>query len=70
MKAERDLTIRHDYAQVRNVHLRELKHFIDAPYREVRISDSAHWVQNEAVDEVNAALLEFLDDDLVTSKSV
>jgi pimeloyl-ACP methyl ester carboxylesterase len=30
------------------------------PYRELRIPDSGHWVQNEAVDEVNNALLEFL----------
>jgi len=34
--------------------------FINAPYRELRIPDSNHWVQNEAADEVNAALLEFL----------
>ena len=34
--------------------------YIDAPYREVRIADSGHWVQNEAAEEVNAALLEFL----------
>ncbi|MDQ1708253.1 MAG: hypothetical protein QOJ88_1464 [Pyrinomonadaceae bacterium] len=33
---------------------------IDAPHRELRIADSGHWVQNEAADEVNAALLEFL----------
>jgi pimeloyl-ACP methyl ester carboxylesterase len=33
---------------------------IDAPYRELRIADSGHWVQNEAADEVNCALLEFL----------
>jgi pimeloyl-ACP methyl ester carboxylesterase len=39
-----------------------LERFIDAPYRELRIPDSGHWVQNEAVDEVNAALLAFLDD--------
>jgi pimeloyl-ACP methyl ester carboxylesterase len=36
--------------------------FIDAPYREVRIPTSAHWVQNEAFAEVNAALKSFLDD--------
>jgi epoxide hydrolase 4 len=36
--------------------------FVDAPYREVRIPTSAHWVQNEAVAEVNAALSSFLDD--------
>ena len=40
--------------------VRGLNRFIDAPYREVRIPDSGHWVQNEAVDEVNNALLEFL----------
>jgi len=34
--------------------------YIDAPFREVRIPDSGHWVQNEAADEVNAALLDFL----------
>jgi pimeloyl-ACP methyl ester carboxylesterase len=37
------------------------KHF-DAPYRELRIPDSGHWVQNEAVEEVNGALLTFLGD--------
>ena len=47
--------------------VRDLKRFVDAPYREVRIPDSAHWVQNEAVDEVNASLVEFLKDDPVTS---
>ncbi|HJU53737.1 MAG TPA: alpha/beta hydrolase [Pyrinomonadaceae bacterium] len=40
--------------------VRDVKSFINAPYREVRIKDSAHWVQNEAADEVNAALLSFL----------
>jgi len=40
--------------------VRDLGRFIDAPYRELRISDSGHWVQNEALDEVNDALLEFL----------
>ncbi len=35
--------------------------YIDAPYRELRIADSGHWVQNEAVEEVNAALVEFLN---------
>jgi pimeloyl-ACP methyl ester carboxylesterase len=48
--------------------VRGLERFIDAPYREVRIPDSAHWVQNEAVDQVNAALLEFLGDDSLTAK--
>jgi pimeloyl-ACP methyl ester carboxylesterase len=34
--------------------------YIDAPYTELRIPDSGHWVQNEAVEEVNTALMEFL----------
>jgi len=42
--------------------VRDLGRFIDAPYRELRIPDSGHWVQNEAVDEVNTALLAFLAD--------
>lgn len=33
---------------------------IDAPYTEVRIPGSAHWVQQEAKDEVTAALRKFL----------
>jgi pimeloyl-ACP methyl ester carboxylesterase len=37
--------------------------YVDAPYREVRIATSGHWVQNEAVAEVNAALAQFLDTD-------
>jgi pimeloyl-ACP methyl ester carboxylesterase len=40
--------------------VRDIGRFIDAPYRELRIPDSGHWVQNEAVEEVNSALLEFL----------
>jgi pimeloyl-ACP methyl ester carboxylesterase len=42
-------------ATVRNLHK-----YIDADYREVRIPDSGHWVQNEAPAEVNAALADFL----------
>jgi len=34
--------------------------YVDAPFHELRIPDSGHWVQNEAAAEVNAALLEFL----------
>ncbi len=37
-----------------------IEKYIDAPYRELRIADSGHWVQNEAAAEVNAALLDFL----------
>ncbi|HZF39222.1 MAG TPA: alpha/beta hydrolase, partial [Blastocatellia bacterium] len=40
--------------------VRDLGRFIDAPYRELRIPDCGHWAQNEAVAEVNRALLEFL----------
>lgn len=40
--------------------VRGVADYIDAPYKEFRIPDSGHWVQNEAVEEVNAALMEFL----------
>ena len=40
--------------------VRDVGKFVDAPYRELRIPDSGHWVQNEAVDEVNLALVDFL----------
>ena len=40
--------------------VRGLEKYIDADYREVRIPDSGHWVQNEAPEEVNSALLDFL----------
>ena len=40
--------------------VRGVGNYIDAPFRELRIPDSGHWVQNEAAEEVNAALLEFL----------
>jgi epoxide hydrolase 4 len=43
--------------------VRGVGRFVDAPYREVRIPDSGHWVQNEAIEEVNNALLEFLAKD-------
>jgi len=49
--------------------VRGLERFIEAPYREVRIPDSGHWVQNEAVDEVNSALMEFLSGDQIASPS-
>ncbi|MCM3902970.1 MAG: alpha/beta hydrolase [Pyrinomonadaceae bacterium] len=41
--------------------VRGVADYVDAPYSELRIADSGHWVQNEAVEEVNAALLEFLE---------
>jgi pimeloyl-ACP methyl ester carboxylesterase len=40
--------------------VRGVAKYIDAPFSELRIPDSGHWVQNEAADEVNAALREFL----------
>jgi pimeloyl-ACP methyl ester carboxylesterase len=42
--------------------VRGIVNYIDAPYRELRIPDSGHWVQNEAADQVNAAIMEFLTD--------
>jgi epoxide hydrolase 4 len=49
----------HDMAIVPDT-VRGLDRFIDASYRELRIADGGHWVQNEAIEEVNHALLEFL----------
>jgi pimeloyl-ACP methyl ester carboxylesterase len=46
--------------------VRGIDHFVDAPYRELRIHESGHWVQNEAVEKVNAALLDFLTDESLT----
>lgn len=40
--------------------VRGVGNYVDASYREVRIANSGHWVQNEAVDEVNSALSNFL----------
>src|SRR5687767_7610473 len=40
--------------------VRGVADYVDAPFRELRIKDSGHWVQNEAAEEVNAALIEFL----------
>jgi epoxide hydrolase 4 len=42
--------------------VRDLGRFIDAPYREVRIKTGGHWIQNEFVPEVNAALVSFLEE--------
>ena len=42
--------------------VRDVGRFVDAPYRELRIPDSGHWVQNEAIEQVNKSLLEFLGD--------
>src|SRR5258705_555587 len=35
---------------------RGIERYVSGPYREVRIPASGHWVQNEAVDEVNSVL--------------
>jgi epoxide hydrolase 4 len=42
--------------------VRDVQRFIAAPYRELRIPDSGHWVQNEAIEEVNTAILQFLNE--------
>ncbi len=41
--------------------VRDVGKHIDAPYRELRLADSNHWVQQESPAEVNAALLSFLE---------
>jgi pimeloyl-ACP methyl ester carboxylesterase len=41
--------------------VRGVEDYVDAPYRELRIKTSNHWVQNEAPEEVNAVLSSFLD---------
>jgi len=40
--------------------VRGIGEHVAAPYSELRIADSGHWVQNEAVAEVNQALIDFL----------
>ena len=40
--------------------VRGVEDYVNAEYKELRIPESGHWVQNEAPDKVNAALLEFL----------
>ncbi len=40
--------------------VRGIREHVIAPYSELRIADSGHWVQNEAVAEVNEALIDFL----------
>lgn len=50
--------------------VRGLDKYIDGYYREVRIPDSGHWVQNEAPAEVNAALLEFLTTEITVRARV
>lgn len=41
--------------------VRGVNRYVDAPYREVRLAHSNHWVQQESPSEVNAALLSFLE---------
>ncbi|MCA1555609.1 MAG: alpha/beta hydrolase [Acidobacteria bacterium] len=41
--------------------VRDVGKHIDAPYRELRLANSNHWVQQESPAEVNAALLSFLE---------
>lgn len=40
--------------------VRRVGEYVDAPYRELRIRSSGHWVQQEAAAEVTAALQNFL----------
>ncbi|MDQ3687987.1 MAG: alpha/beta hydrolase, partial [Acidobacteriota bacterium] len=42
--------------------VRGVERYVDAPYREVRLANSNHWVQQESPTEVNAALLSFLEE--------
>ena len=48
--------------------VRGIKDYIDAPYSELRIADSGHWVQNEAADQVNKALIDFLGTETITGQ--
>jgi pimeloyl-ACP methyl ester carboxylesterase len=41
--------------------VRDLGKHVDAPYRELRLANSNHWVQQESPAEVTAALLSFLE---------
>jgi pimeloyl-ACP methyl ester carboxylesterase len=50
---------------VRPSTVKGVNRFVEAPYRELRIPDSGHWVQNEAVDEVNDSIMKFLNDDSI-----
>lgn len=40
--------------------VRNVQQFVDAPYFELRLLNAAHWVQQEAVQDVNEALRKFL----------
>ncbi|MGH9903384.1 MAG: alpha/beta fold hydrolase, partial [Pyrinomonadaceae bacterium] len=40
--------------------VRGVGEYVDAPFREVRLATSGHWVQQESPVEVNAALVSFL----------
>ena len=44
--------------------VRGVERCLDAPYREVRLATSGHWVQQESPSEINAALVSFLDSPL------
>jgi pimeloyl-ACP methyl ester carboxylesterase len=43
--------------------VRGVKDYVSGPYREMRLPNCGHWVQNEAVEEVNRELLAFLESD-------
>ena len=50
--------------------VRGVERYISATYQELRIPESGHWVQNEAADEVNRALLKFLADEYLEGNEV
>lgn len=54
--------IRQDYARVGDLRFPNAESGAENDRLVFRIPDSAHWVQNEAIAEVNQALLEFLSD--------
>jgi pimeloyl-ACP methyl ester carboxylesterase len=41
--------------------VRRVENFVSGPYRELRLPQIGHWVQNEAAAEVNKALIDFLE---------
>lgn len=42
--------------------VRDVRSYVDAPFREVRLARAGHWIQQEYPNEVNAALLGFLSE--------
>lgn len=42
--------------------VRDVRSYVDAPFREVRLARAGHWVQQEYPNEINAALVGFLSE--------